>query len=158
MDFRKYCVYDYGQLAIVIASIILILVKPDAFVKLTKNILGRIVLITLLIMATLHSSLSGILVAIVLVVLTETYYEGNCGKESCHDDTEDNDDSDNDDSDDDDSDDNDSDDNSKDDNKAPLENVIPTGTLFDDVLEDFKEGNTATTSFTEDLNNMFNVN
>ena len=133
MDFRKYCVYDYGQLAIVIASIILILVKPDAFVKLTKNILGRIVLITLLIMATLHSSLSGILVAIVLVVLTETYYEGNCGKESCHDDTEDDDD------DDDDNDDND--DNSKDDNKAPLENVIPTGTLFDDVLEDFKEGN-----------------
>ena len=133
MDFRKYCVYDYGQLAIVIASIILILVKPDAFVKLTKNILGRIVLITLLIMATLHSSLSGILVAIVLVVLTETYYEGNCGKESCHDDTED---------DDDDDDDNyDNDDNSKDDNKAPLENVIPTGTLFDDVLEDFKEGN-----------------
>ena len=126
MDFRKYCVYDYGQLAIVIASIILILVKPDAFVKLTKNILGRIVLITLLIMATLHSSLSGILVAIVLVVLTETYYEGNCDKESCNDDSEDDD---------------DDDDNSKDDNKAPLENIIPTGTLFDDVLEDFKEGN-----------------
>lgn len=131
MDFRKYCVYDYGQLAIVIASIILILVKPDAFVKLTKNILGRIVLITLLIMATLHSSLSGILVAIVLVVLTETYYEGNCDKESCNDDSED-------------------DDNSKDDNKAPLENIIPTGTLFDDVLEDFKEGNTTDTTDTTD--------
>jgi len=133
MDFRKYCVYDYGQLAIVIASIILILVKPDAFVKLTKNILGRIVLITLLIMATLHSSLSGILVAIVLVVLTETYYEGNCGKESCHDDGETEDD-------DDDSVDDSAPDKSKD-NKAPLENIIPTGTLFDDVLEDFKEGN-----------------
>ena len=142
MDFRKYCVYDYGQLAIVIASIILILVKPDAFVKLTKNILGRIVLITLLIMATLHSSLSGILVAIVLVVLTETYYEGNCGKESCHDDTEDDDD--------DDSVDDSAPDKSKD-NKAPLENIIPTGTLFDDVLEDFKEGAT----LEEDLNNIF---
>lgn len=135
MDFRKYCVYDYGQLAIVIASIILILVKPDAFVKLTKNILGRIVLITLLIMATLHSSLSGILVAIVLVVLTETYYEGNCDKESCHDDGETEDDDDDDDSVDD-----SAPDKSKD-NKAPLENIIPTGTLFDDVLEDFKEGN-----------------
>ena len=142
MDFRKYCVYDYGQLAIVIASIILILVKPDAFVKLTKNILGRIVLITLLIMATLHSSLSGILVAIVLVVLTETYYEGNCDKESCNDDSEDDD---------------DDDDNSKDDNKAPLENIIPTGTLFDDVLEDFKEGNTTDTTDTigKALNDIF---
>jgi len=145
MDFRKYCVYDYGQLAIVIASIILILVKPDAFVKLTKNILGRIVLITLLIMATLHSSLSGILVAIVLVVLTETYYEGNCDKESCNDDSEDDDD--------DDSVDDSAPDKSKD-NKTPLENIIPTGTLFDDVLGDFKEGNT-TDAAAKQLDDIF---
>ena len=76
MNFRKYCAYDYGQLSVVIASIILILVKPNVFVKMTRHILGRILLITLLVMASLHSTLSGVLIAIVFVVLTETFYEG----------------------------------------------------------------------------------
>jgi len=59
---------------VLVVSLIMIM-KPRALVNFSNTLLGRLVLITLIILTTYHSTLSGIFVALLTVYLFESIFE-----------------------------------------------------------------------------------
>jgi hypothetical protein len=65
------------DLIVFICVIILLYTMPSALVSVSNTIIGKILFIVILISLTLHSTLSGVLVALLLVLVAEyTYSEG----------------------------------------------------------------------------------
>ena len=67
------------QLEYIIALLVisfLLYTRPNVLVKFSKTIIGRIILIAVMIMATLRSTIHGILVALVIIIFAEHIYEG----------------------------------------------------------------------------------
>lgn len=54
----------------------LLITKPNVLVKFVKSTMGRLVLVCAMLFALLHSTLSGVFVAILFVLLSEEVFEG----------------------------------------------------------------------------------
>ena len=54
----------------------LLFTKPNVLVKFVKSTIGRLVLVGAMLFALLHSTLSGVFVAILFVLLSEEVFEG----------------------------------------------------------------------------------
>jgi hypothetical protein len=64
------------EFIILTVAIILLYIQPYALIRFTNTFFGRLISLIILVLASLHSTLSGIVVAMVIVVFTDTIYEG----------------------------------------------------------------------------------
>ena len=69
------------DIIVFICVIMLLYTMPSALIGLSNTFIGKLVFLLILVSLTLHSTLSGILVALLLVLMAEyTYTEGFTGK------------------------------------------------------------------------------
>jgi hypothetical protein len=61
---------------VLIVSIILLYIQPYVLIRSMNTFIGRLVSIIILVLASLYSTLSGIVLAMVMVAFTDTIYEG----------------------------------------------------------------------------------
>jgi hypothetical protein len=64
------------EVAILIIAIILLFIQPYILIRNTNTFIGRVLSIIILVLAASHSTMAGILVAMVVVIFTDTVYEG----------------------------------------------------------------------------------
>ena len=64
------------EIIVLIVAIILLYIQPYALIRYTNTMLGRIISLILIVLASLYSTLSGTILAMVLVVFTDSIYEG----------------------------------------------------------------------------------
>ena len=69
-----------SELIVLVVITFLLYTRPLVLVNFSNSFVGKAVLLFLIISAALHSTVSGILLALVLVMLTEYNYEGFEGK------------------------------------------------------------------------------
>ena len=60
---------------VLIVSIILLYIQPYVLIRSMNTFIGRLVSIIILVLASLYSTLSGIVLAMVMVVFTDTIYD-----------------------------------------------------------------------------------
>jgi hypothetical protein len=72
---------NYTDLTILLIISFLLITRPNILVNFSNTFIGKLLLIIILVVTTLHSTISGIFVAILIVVLSETLYEGMENKE-----------------------------------------------------------------------------
>ena len=75
-----------SELIVLVVITFLLYTRPLVLVNFSNSFVGKAILLFLVVSAALHSTVSGLLLALVLVMLTEYRYEGFEGKDS--DDTE----------------------------------------------------------------------
>ena len=71
-----------SELIVLVVITFLLYTRPLVLVNFSNSFVGKSVLLFLIITAALHSTVSGILLALVLVMLTEYNYEGFEGKDN----------------------------------------------------------------------------
>jgi len=71
-----------GEIIILLIVIILLYIQPYAVIRFSNTPFGRFIFIGLLVVASLYSSISGLLVALLIVLFAETIYEGMEGNVS----------------------------------------------------------------------------
>jgi hypothetical protein len=84
---KKYTEYIYkdmhqGEIVILLIVIVLLYVQPYAIIRFSNTPFGRFIFIGILVLASLYSSISGLLVALLIVLFAETIYEGMEGSVS----------------------------------------------------------------------------
>ena len=75
-----------SELIVLVVITFLLYTRPLVLLNFSNSFVGKAILLFLVVSAALHSTVSGLLLALVLVMLTEYRYEGFEGKDS--DDTE----------------------------------------------------------------------
>lgn len=61
---------------VLIVAIVLLYIQPHILIRLMNTFIGRLVSIIVIVLASLYSTLSGIVLAMVMVIFTDTIYEG----------------------------------------------------------------------------------
>lgn len=72
---------NYIDLIILLVVYFLLFTRPTVLVKFSNTFIGKLLLILILVATTLQSTISGIFVAILIIVLSESVYEGMENKE-----------------------------------------------------------------------------
>lgn len=67
---------NYIDLTILLVVSFLLFTRPTVLVNFSNTFIGKLILILILVATTLQSTISGIFVAILIIVLSETVYEG----------------------------------------------------------------------------------
>jgi hypothetical protein len=70
------------EIILLVIVILLLYIQPYAIIRFSNTLLGRIVFIGLLILASLYSTISGLLIALLIVLFSEIIYEGMEGSVS----------------------------------------------------------------------------
>jgi hypothetical protein len=67
---------NYTDLTILLVISFLLFTRPTVLVNFSNTFIGKLVLLVILVVATLQSTISGLFIAILIIVLSETVYEG----------------------------------------------------------------------------------
>jgi|TARA_R110002073_G_scaffold139344_3_gene289592 hypothetical protein len=78
-----------SELIVLVVITFLLYTRPIVLVNFSNSFVGKAILLFLIISAALHSTVTGLLMALVLVMLTEYNYEGFEGKDDSESDNED---------------------------------------------------------------------
>lgn len=79
---------NYVDITVLFVVAFLLLTRPNVLVNFSNTFFGKLMLISILVVTTLHSTLSGIFIGLLIVVLSENVYEGmenQDGSEEKHD-------------------------------------------------------------------------
>jgi hypothetical protein len=71
-----------GEIIVLVIVILLLYIQPYAIIRFSNTLFGRFVFLGILVLASFYSTISGLLVALLIVLYSETIYEGMEGNVS----------------------------------------------------------------------------
>ena len=71
-----------GEIIVLVIVILLLYIQPYAVIRFSNTLFGRFVFLGILVLASFYSTISGLLVALLIVLYSETIYEGMEGNVS----------------------------------------------------------------------------